>query len=76
MFYAQLDINNICVGIANLSGAVPEYNYIIPEEYDPITGKTTTGEKIFVSRMIQIPKYSETFLGLHYTDDGKWERVS
>ena len=75
MFYAQLDIDNICVGVSNLAGTVPEYNYVAAEEFDPVTGETTIGDSVFVSRMIEIPKYSEAYIGLRYTDDGKWERV-
>jgi len=69
--YAQLDQNNICVGISQLIGEVPEINYSNTENFNPVTGETTT-EQIFVSRMILIPVYSENYIGLKYNDDGTW----
>ena len=74
MIYAQLDENNICVGVSNLSGEVNELNIILEEDYDPITKETTTIEK-FVSRMIEIPIYSSNFIGLKYLEDGEWGNV-
>ena len=76
MFYAQLDVNNICVGVADLAGAVPEYNYTTAEDFDPVTGATVIGDPVFTSRMIEIPKYTDAHIGLRYIEDGKWERVS
>lgn len=75
MFYAQLDQNNICVGISQLSGQVPEYNYHTPTTFDPITGQTTEGESVFLSRMIQICTYSSSYMGLRYMENGNWEEV-
>ena len=72
MYYVQLDQNDICTGISSLSGEVPEYNYMTPEEFDPITGETTIGEPVFLSRMIEIPKYTDAYIGLRYVEDGKW----
>ena len=76
MIYTQLDVDNICVGVAILAGAVPEYNHWTPEDYDPITGVFTVGEPQFISRMIEVPVYSKNYIGLHYTDDGKWEKIA
>ena len=73
MFYAQLNENDICIGVSELNGEVPEYNYATNENYDPITGTTET-EQRFVSRMIKIPVYSTNFIGLKY-NEGTWERV-
>lgn len=70
MYYAQLDENNICTGISELSGAVPEYNYSVNLNYNPIT-KETTQFDVFVSRMIEIPVFSENFIGLKY-ENQKW----
>lgn len=71
--YAQLNEENICVGISKLSGVVPEYNYEIVSNFNPVTGETLTEEK-FVSRMIEIPVYSQNYLGLKYVEEGKWEQ--
>ena len=71
MYYAQLDENNICTGISELIGEVPEYNYTEDKNYNPITGEMTTNN-LFVSRMIEIPVYSTNFIGLKY-NNGSWE---
>ncbi len=71
--YAQLDENNICIGVSQLNDAVAEYNYATEQDYDPVTGKTTREEK-FVSRMIEIQVYSENYIGLHY-NKGTWEKL-
>jgi hypothetical protein len=73
-FYAQLDENDICVCVSCLKGEVPEYNYSINQNYNPITGETTN-EDVFVSRMIQIPVYSTNFIGLYY-NNGTWEEAT
>lgn len=73
--YAQLNQNNICTGISSLSGEVPEYNYSNPEIYDPITDSFIQGESKFISRMVPIKVYSESYIGLHYTDNGEWEKI-
>jgi hypothetical protein len=73
VIYAQLNEENICVGISHLSGEVPEYNYTNEESFNPVTGETTT-EQIFISRMIPIPVYTENYLGLRYAEDGSWEQ--
>ena len=75
MYYAQLNSSNICVGVSNLSGAVPEYNYATSNDFDPITGQYIAGELVFRSRMIEGPVFTENYIGLHYTNDGKWEKV-
>lgn len=75
MYYAQLNSNNICVGVSDLSGTVNEYNYADVNDFDPITGQYTVGEPVFISRMIEVPVFTENYIGLHYTDDGKWEKV-
>ena len=75
MYYAQLNQNNICTGISSLSGEVPEYNYSSSEVYDPITDTMVTGESKFISRMIPVKVLSDAYLGLHYTADGKWEKI-
>ena len=46
VLYAQLDENNICVGVSQLNDYKPEYNYTTIENFNPITGETTT-EEIF-----------------------------
>lgn len=73
MLYAQLNEQNICTGISNLSGKVDEYNYTANTDFNPITGDLTT-EEVFVSRMIEIPVYSENYFGLKY-NNGSWETV-
>ncbi len=70
-FYAQLDENNICVGVSSLSAEVPEINHIDEQTFDPITEIITTENK-FVSRMIKVPYYSNAYIGLKY-NNGKWE---
>lgn len=75
-YYAQLNQDSICVGISQLVGQVPEVNYKHPQTYNPILEQWITGEPEFVSRMVQIPVYSEVYIGLCYTDDGKWEELS
>ena len=50
-----------------------EYNYEIVEDFDPITGTTTTTE-VFVSRMIEVPVKSSNYIGLKYNDDGTWSQ--
>ena len=74
--YAQLNQDNICIGISSLSGEVPEYNYSNSSIYDRITDTFIQGEPVFISRMIPIKVYSESYLGLHYAENGKWEAVS
>lgn len=61
MVYAQLDENNICVGVSNLADEIAEYNY--------------TAAGLFISRMIPLPEYDTKILGLCYTNSGSWERV-
>lgn len=75
-FYAQLNIDNICTGVSELKGEVPEYNYQENKQFNPITGEWTFGEPIFISRMIRIPFCSENYLGLKYNDETqKWEQA-
>lgn len=71
MIYAQLDQNDICVGISDLMGEVQEINTQDVSNFDPITGTTTT-TTVFVSRMIKIPVYSQNYVGLKYNSDGTW----
>lgn len=71
--YAQLDQNNICVGVSELKAEVPEFNYETKVDINPITQETTTTE-VFISRMIQIPIYSINYIGLRYTEEGNWEQ--
>jgi len=71
--YAQLNSENVCVGISQLSGEVSEYEIIKNEEYNPLTGEYELKSES-TTRMIAIPVYSENFLGLQYTD-GKWEKT-
>jgi hypothetical protein len=71
--YAQLNEDNVCVGVSNLTGEVSEYNYIDETDYNPITGESTS-KQVFVSRMIEIPVYSVNFIGLQYTENG-WTKV-
>jgi hypothetical protein len=72
--YAQLNANNVCEAISQLKAEVPEYNYETKINFNPITGETTT-EEVFLSRMIRIPVYSENYIGLQYTDEGKWQQA-
>lgn len=74
-YYAQLDINNICIAVSELKGEVDEHNYRIPKEYDPITETEIELESVFVSRMIRIPNNSHNFIGLRYNEECKWEQV-
>ena len=73
-FYAQLNSDNICVGVSNLAGEVPEYNYAKTDNYNPVTGETTS-ESVFISRMIRIPVYTNNYNGLQYNEDGTWSNV-
>lgn len=72
--YAQLNEANICVGVSSLSGEVPEFNYMTKEDFNPVTGVLLT-ETVFLSRMIRISMYSNSYLGLRYTAEGKWAVV-
>ena len=73
-YYAQLDEDNVCIGVSELSGEVLEYNFAELVEYNPITKETTTTEQ-FISRMIEIPVYSTNYLGLRYLENDNWEEA-
>ena len=70
-YYAQLNESNVCIGISSLAGEVPEINYSAQDTFDPITG-TIKREMVFASRMIRVPVYSSSYMGLRYTTEGKW----
>lgn len=72
--YCQLDINNICVGAAKLSGEVAEYNYQDNSEFNPVTG-ITVNKHDFISRMIKVEVYSTAYIGLKYNENGTWVNV-
>lgn len=74
MLYAQLNEQNICTGVSNLSNKVPEYNYILEANFDPITGETAQGDQVFSSRMVEISVYSSNYIGLKY-NEGSWEII-
>ena len=76
MFYAQLNELNICVGISQLNREIPEYNYSETTKFNPITNENVEGESIFQSRMIQIQVFSDSYIGLHYNEDGSWNEVN
>lgn len=67
--YAQINIDRICVGVSQLNAEVSEEVY--SEEFDPIKGETT---RVLNGYMIKIPVYSTNYIGLEYTEDGKWQQ--
>lgn len=52
MIYAQLDNNNICIGISQLSGEVQSENMLQIEHYDT----TLLGKKYENGKWIELPK--------------------
>lgn len=52
MIYAQLDSNNICIGISQLSGEIQKDNMLQIESYDV----TILGKKYENGKWIELPK--------------------
>lgn len=52
MIYAQLDNNNVCIGISQLSGEVQKDNMLQIENYDV----TILGKKYENGKWIELPK--------------------